>query len=155
MTGEFIPARMYEDLANPKLGPGLCVSRSLGDLNALRAGLIPTPDVFSHVVTPHDKFLILASDGVWEFVDNDEAVELVADFYYQGMPAIDACRFLIAKAALRWRQEEGDYRDDITAIVVYLQEVLHRFDEGEPARAATGGNHDASLTAATAAAPSP
>ena len=115
--GEFIPARLYEVEGKPWLGPGLCVSRSLGDLNALRCGLIPTPEVFSHVVRDEDKFIILASDGVWEFISNEEAVKIVKVFYDKGLPALDACRYLIAKAAVAWRRFEGDYRDDITAIV--------------------------------------
>jgi len=124
--GEFVPARMYEHEDRPWLGPGLCVSRSLGDLNALRCGLIPTPEVFSHVVRDEDKFIILASDGVWEFIDNDEAVRIVEVFYNKGLPALDACRYLIAKAAVSWRRFEGEYRDDITAIVVYLDIVLQQ-----------------------------
>ena len=67
-----------------------------------------------------DLFLILASDGVWEFIENEEAVRIVRLFHEQGKPALDACRFLIAKAALLWRTNEGQYRDDITAIVIYL-----------------------------------
>jgi len=122
--GEFVPARMYEVEGKPWLGPGLCVSRALGDLNALRSGLIPTPEVFTHVVRDEDRFIILASDGVWEFIDNEEAVRSVEVFYNKGLPALDACRYLIAKAAVSWRRFEGDYRDDITAIVVYLDMVL-------------------------------
>ncbi len=121
--GEFTPARMYLSQEEPWRGPGLCVSRALGDLNALKCGLICTPDVFTHVVGRDDLFLILASDGVWEFIDNQEAVQIVYDFHQKGLPAIDACRYLIAKAAICWRRYEGDYRDDITAIVVYLQDV--------------------------------
>ncbi len=30
----------------------------------------------------------------------------------------DACQELIETAASRWQEEEGDYRDDITAIVI-------------------------------------
>ena len=41
----------------------------------------------------------------------------------RGDPAFAATRFLIAKAAMAWRLEEGDYRDDITAIVVYLKDL--------------------------------
>ena len=41
----------------------------------------------------------------------------------RGEPAIAATRFLIAKAALAWRTEEDDYRDDITAIVLYLNDL--------------------------------
>ena len=121
---EFIPARLYEVEGKPWLGPGLCVSRSLGDLNALRCGLIPTPEVFSHVLRDEDKFIILASDGVWEFIDNEEAVRIVEVFYRKGLPALDACRYLIAKAAVAWRRFEGDYRDDITAIVVYVDMLV-------------------------------
>ena len=85
-----------------------------------------------HTVQPTDRFLILASDGVWEFIDNDEAVAIVGQFYDKGLPALDACRFLIAKAALCWRKFEGDYRDDITAIVVYLPDVVTALElEGE------------------------
>ena len=61
---------------------------------------------------------------MWEFIDNDEAVAIVGQFYDKGLPALDACRFLITKAALCWRKFEGDYRDDITAIVVYLPDVV-------------------------------
>lgn len=40
-----------------------------------------------------------------------------------GACAHQAARFLIAKAALAWRIEEGDYRDDITVIVLYLKDL--------------------------------
>ena len=121
---DFNPARLYEQKGKPWLGPGLCVARCLGDLKANRCGLIPTPEICMHTAQRTDLFLILASDGVWEFIDNDEAVAIVGQFYDKGLPALDACRFLIAKAALCWRKFEGDYRDDITAIVVYLPDVV-------------------------------
>jgi len=138
--GEFVPARMYEIEGKPWLGPGLCVSRALGDLNALRVGLVPTPEVFKHTLRPEDRFLILASDGVWEFMENDEVVQTVASCHAKGLPALDACRYLIAKAAVCWRKFEGNYRDDITAIVVYLDEtlnVLAEEDPDEPAKPST------------------
>lgn len=37
-----------------------------------------TPDVTVTEVTPADQLLILATDGVWEFVSNQEAVDIVA-----------------------------------------------------------------------------
>jgi serine/threonine protein phosphatase PrpC len=122
--GDFMPARMYESARNRRLGPGLCVSRALGDLKALKIGLLPTPEVCTHTVSDDDCFLIMASDGVWEFIDNAEAVQIVNQFYSAGRPAMDACRFLIAKAAVLWRKYEGDYRDDITAVVMYLPPVM-------------------------------
>ena len=61
-----------------------------------------------------------------------QAVAIVGQFYDKGLPALDACRFLIAKAALCWRKFEGDYRDDITAMVVYLDDVLEKLAEEDP-----------------------
>ena len=51
-------------------------------------------------------------------------MQIVNQFYSAGRPAMDACRFLIAKAAVLWRKYEGDYRDDITAVVMYLPPVM-------------------------------
>ena len=57
-------------------------------------------------------------------VYREEAVRIVQVFYNKGLPALDACRYLIARAAVCWRRFEGDYRDDITAVVVYLDILL-------------------------------
>ena len=56
-------------------------------------------------------------------------MKIVDLFYQKGLPAMDATRYLIAKAAVAWRKFEGDYRDDITAIVVYLDRVLDVFSD--------------------------
>jgi len=125
---DFAPARLYEDKRFPWKGPGLAIARGLGDLNSMRCGMIPTPEVTKRKVTSEDKFLIMASDGLWEFISNADAVNFVDQFYSKGKPAIEACRYLIARAALAWRENEGDYRDDITAIVVYLPSVVNALE---------------------------
>jgi hypothetical protein len=38
-----------------------------------------------------------------------QAVAIVGQFYARGLPALDACRYLIAKAALCWRNFEVSY----------------------------------------------
>ena len=50
-----------------------------------------------------------------------QAVDIVTRYLPQG--ATKACEVLIEKAAELWRDEEGDYRDDITAVIVKVQEV--------------------------------
>ena len=42
----------------------------------------------------------------------------------EGRSVGDACHHLIAKAAEAWAEVEGDYRDDITAVVVWLPSVV-------------------------------
>jgi serine/threonine protein phosphatase PrpC len=114
------------------------MSRALGDLKAGCLGVIPTPQVAHYKVCPDDHFMIIASDGVWEFIDSEEAVKIVAKIHAEGGTAEKACRFLIAKAAICWRHFEGEYRDDITAIVVYLKPVVEMLIKEKEAAAAAG-----------------
>lgn len=56
----------------------LSVSRSFGDLdNAPFISWIP--DVFHYQLTGDDEYIILACDGVWEVLKNEEAVNFVRD----------------------------------------------------------------------------
>jgi len=51
-------------------------------------------------------------------------VTLVGVLLARGLPANAAARFVIAQAAAKWKQHEDVYRDDITAIVIYLKDLL-------------------------------
>ena len=42
--------------------------------------LINKPQVIHHELTPKDRFLVLATDGLWEQIDNEQVVRLVADY---------------------------------------------------------------------------
>ena len=121
------PARLYADAK--RLNPGLAIARALGDTTANAFGMIPTPEVVTHKIQPEDRFLILASDGVWEFIGANEAVEIVDAFISQGKGVSEACHHLIATAAEAWLEVEGDYRDDITACIVLLQPVVEALDK--------------------------
>jgi serine/threonine protein phosphatase PrpC len=92
------------------------MARSIGDYAVKEVGVIPEPDVTERSISAGDKFMILASDGVWEFISSQEAVDIVNDQIEFGCHA--ACEELIQVAAMRWAEEEGDYRDDITAVVI-------------------------------------
>ncbi len=50
----------------------VCRSRSFGDLIAASVGVIARPEIMEREVTDADAFVILASDGVWEFISNQE-----------------------------------------------------------------------------------
>lgn len=51
--------------------PGLAMSRSLGDFVAAAVGVSQIPDIKSVEITEkEDLFMIVGSDGVWEFLDN-------------------------------------------------------------------------------------
>lgn len=98
---------------------GLAMARSIGDHAVKGVGVVAEPEVLTHEVNPEeDRFLLLASDGVWEFISSQEAVEIVHGNLHRGVA--QACQALIESAAARWRDVEGDYRDDITALVIRL-----------------------------------
>lgn len=96
--------------------PGLAMSRSLGDVVAHSAGVISEPEFTDYELNSEtDRFLVIATDGLWEFVENQETVEIVEG---QTTPA-DAVDVLITEAATRWMHEE-QVIDDTTIIVANL-----------------------------------
>merc|ERR1719198_2212793 len=59
--------------------PGLNMSRCLGDLLGHQdAGCSCEPEVSERLVDPLDYCLLACSDGVWEFIKPEEAVQIVA-----------------------------------------------------------------------------
>ena len=56
---------------------GLSVSRSFGDLDA-KPHVSHIPDIYDYMVNPEkDKFMILACDGVWDVLSNQDAVDYI------------------------------------------------------------------------------
>ena len=58
--------------------PGIMVSRSLGDEIASGVGCIPVPDVVVRPLREGDRLVILASDGVWDMLGNEEVMDVAA-----------------------------------------------------------------------------
>jgi len=100
----------------------LGVSRGLGDLMFAENGLIHEPAVKCHCVQKDDEWLVLASDGIWEVLSLEQVGEIIAG----GCDATAVCRELISKAKQIWRDEEGDYRDDITVTVLRLPAFIEQ-----------------------------
>ncbi|MEW5299905.1 MAG: hypothetical protein WDW36_002875 [Sanguina aurantia] len=94
--------------------PGLAMSRALGDVLAHQVGVTSEPEHTVMEVTPQDRFIVLASDGVWEFISSQEAVDIIAQY----PTAEESCRQLVDEAYNRWLTEEEGVVDDITAVVV-------------------------------------
>ena len=98
--------------------PGLAMSRSLGDFVAASVGVSCEPEILEFPLTPEDKFLVIASDGVYEFISNEDVVRIVVPFWKAGDTA-GACEALSREAHNRWVTEE-EVIDDITCVVVFL-----------------------------------
>lgn len=82
----------YRDLHGNALGPlrvwlknedipGLAMTRSFGDMMAARVGVNAIPEFTELELTPNDKFIVLASDGVWEFLNNIDVARIIHPFF--------------------------------------------------------------------------
>mmetsp|Transcript_32406 Transcript_32406/g.94876 ORF Transcript_32406/g.94876 Transcript_32406/m.94876 type:complete len:428 (+) Transcript_32406:75-1358(+) len=95
---------------------GLAMSRSLGDL-ALRPYVSSQPEVVERRLDSRDKFLVLGSDGVWDHVSSQEAVDICGRITDPNI----AAKEITSIARRRWHKEtDGMMSDDITAVVVRL-----------------------------------
>lgn len=104
------PMRVWDSRALDK--PGLACSRSLGDGCARSLGVTQVPVVTSYKLQPEDRFILIATDGLWDSVDNMQAVSTAGKFLH--MPEV-ATKALLE--AVR-RQEEAHLVDDTSIVLV-------------------------------------
>uniref|UniRef100_A0A7R9UEX3 PPM-type phosphatase domain-containing protein n=1 Tax=Pinguiococcus pyrenoidosus TaxID=172671 RepID=A0A7R9UEX3_9STRA len=111
------PARVW--LADMDI-PGLAMSRSLGDTVAHSAGVISSPEFFTRRIDPaSDAFLVIASDGLWEFMSDQEVVD-IANACSEPRIAVDT---LIQLSTERWMKEE-QVVDDTTVAVAWIGDYV-------------------------------
>lgn len=83
--------------------------------------MIATPEVSEVNIKFDEKpFMIIASDGVWEFLDSEFVVKAVAKKIQSDGPERTVQK-LTREARKRWRLEEGDYCDDITSVLIQMR----------------------------------
>jgi len=101
--------------------PGLSMSRSLGDGCLKKYGVVATPEVrnvtefWQSCAAP---VALLGSDGLFDFTKAEEVVSTLAAHARKGRPVEKSALTLIRQAQHRWIEEEEDYCDDITCLIV-------------------------------------
>lgn len=91
-----------------RLGGVLAVTRSFGDHALTRAGLIATPHVIKYTIKPFDKYLVIASDGIWDELSDPDAI---------GFCHEDISTQRIAQMIVKTAIERGS-KDNISVIVI-------------------------------------
>ncbi|CAD8210462.1 unnamed protein product [Paramecium pentaurelia] len=99
--------------------PGLAMTRSLGDKVGAQAGVTAEPEIKQYTITEQDHFIVVASDGVWEYLSNEEVMNIVVPYLEKDNPD-QAADNIIIEATQAWRRNSLA-RDDITCIVIFLQ----------------------------------
>ena len=99
--------------------PGTAFTRSLGDKVAEELGVTAEPEILVREIQCNDKYIAIASDGVFEFMTN----QMVADIIAEKDDPLDACRAVIAAAYELWLRY--DVRtDDITIVIIRFEDIL-------------------------------
>ncbi|KAK9723745.1 hypothetical protein RND81_05G022500 [Saponaria officinalis] len=99
-----------------------------------------SPSLIHHKLTPHDKFIILSSDGLYQYFTNEEAVSEV-EFFMASTPEGDPAQHLVEHVLFRAAKKSGmdfyelleipqgerrRYHDDVSVIVISLEGRIWR-----------------------------
>ena len=131
MGNKLGPFRVW--LPNSDL-PGLAMSRSIGDGLAKSIGVIATPVYhFFTIYSDTDQYIVMASDGIWDVMENMEVVVFIekfkekcdnshsTDVFPAGCQNSSIARMLCEEARYRWFgliEAEDVNIDDISCIVI-------------------------------------
>lgn len=96
--------------------PGLSMSRVIGD-SVLRGIVSSQPDLCMHRLVEEDRFIVVATDGVWSVMTNEEVVQFVEG---RGGSCQIIAEDLVRLAARRWFEGGGESVDDISVIIIRL-----------------------------------
>jgi len=99
--------------------PGTAFTRSLGDLVAEHLGVYAEPEMITKELSAEDKIIVIASDGVFEFLTNQSVIDICAKF----QNPLEACRAIVAEAYELWLQYELR-TDDITIICIFIDDLV-------------------------------
>lgn len=72
--------RIHFEAGDWRIGD-LSVSRAFGDLDNVPY-VTHIPDIFYYQLIPDDEFIVMACDGVWDVLKNDEVINFVRDHLY-------------------------------------------------------------------------
>lgn len=98
--------------------PGTAFTRSLGDSMAEALGVFAEPEMLTREFKPNDRMIIIASDGIFEFLTNQSVVDICAKF----SDPLEACKAVVSESYNLWVQYELR-TDDITIICMFVEPI--------------------------------
>ncbi|KAF5944143.1 hypothetical protein HYC85_018220 [Camellia sinensis] len=93
--------------------PGLAMARAFGDFCLKDFGLISVPEITIRCLTDKDEFVVLATDGIWDVLSNNEVVDIVASSPSRST----AARALVESAVRAWRRKYPTSKVDDCAVI--------------------------------------
>ena len=137
------PYRVWKPNTN---GPGIAMSRSIGDTIGSDLGVISEPVLTDYTVNwDADLFMVAASDGVWDVMENNDVVRFIEKYRrhcirgektsHEGYPVnasnATIAQMLCEEARTRWLgivEKEEVFIDDISCVIVEFQDRSEKVD---------------------------
>jgi len=108
---------IYYDGCDWRIGD-LSVSRSFGDLDN-KPYISCVPDIFRYKLTKKDQFIIIGCDGLWDVVDNQEAVNFILTNAYDMEHNRINKKTNLARLLADYAIQKGS-TDNVTIIIVFF-----------------------------------
>lgn len=134
-------------VANGAIRYGVLFTRSIGDADAhANLGLSAEPEIRRGVLDPlkeagaeggQDAYLLLATDGVWDHLTEDDVNECIMRVVGKdsnrevGEDIQAAAAALCELSRSKWEATGDKRRDDITIVLVGVREIAAAADKGE------------------------
>ena len=113
------PLRVW---AKNGIGPGLAMTRSFGDILGSTIGVISIPEINEYKLQKEDRAIIIASDGLWEYVSNKETINIVKKAINSNEPN-KIVNKLYRESYKKWKNKEKGI-DDVTIICIILKNII-------------------------------
>ena len=131
--GQYVgPYRVWQD----DEGPGIAMTRTLGDLQAKKIGLISVPEIENLALSYRDEFIVIGSDGIWDVMSSAAVVGFVKHGLLNNKKETIA-EELVNEARSRWNEQNANKSkktggisdvpyskygiDDITAVIAFFE----------------------------------
>ena len=101
---EIGPLRIFQKEKDNML-PGISMTRSIGDSIAKTLGVTFEPEIFKYELDINDKVIIIGSDGFWAYMNNDEVINLIGEYYNDGIKSEEASIKMVENAKNKWIEE--------------------------------------------------
>lgn len=132
--------------------PGTAFTRSIGDAVAEELGVFAEPEMLTLKLSQYEKLIVLASDGIFDVMSNQEVIDLC--FQHKDDPT-QACNAVIEKSHEEWLlneecvDEESASYDDMTIICIFVDDVGDESVGDSDSAAAAASKDDVQLPSST------
>ena len=99
---EYGPYRVFEKDSDTL--PGLAMSRSIGDEKSKQLGVVYEPDLFVYNLRSEHRIIIVGSDGLWNLISYEEAIEIAGKVYDEGKKGEEAVNNLMEIAKYNYNE---------------------------------------------------